>query len=149
MENEIDVTSDAVQCYLGLYIYIDVTNIKKRIVNGDKLKQKIESMTDSLIERVQSSSILNDNDGEGSFLSFYNSNPQMYREVIVRRYEYEYKRCFPVLSEFNNEIKSHKEKVGNILHKLTKKGNKTRSEEEKEAIKFLRGYLNSDLFKKI
>ena len=74
----------------------------------------------------------------------------MCREAIVRRFEYEYKRCFPVLSDFNNEIKSHKKNVDNILHKLTKKGNNnTRSEEEKEAIKFLREYLNSDLFKKI
>ena len=137
MEN---ITKDvwmSVHSNLGMSIYSDIQKIDTKLTNKDVIQKKMEKLTDSLI-----GSILNKNDkSDKSFIDEYNSNPKMFRDVIIEEYKREYENKFPPLYDFNQEMNSHKDNVKNILKRIQSRKGKTK--EEYDSIEFIKDYLGS------
>jgi hypothetical protein len=141
MEDKLFDAWCAVHNYLGLLIFIDIENMKRKIINKDSLKRKIESMSDSLISKVEKNKSKDERNEE--FMSYYNTDPQLHRELIIKEYTSEYNRRFPILCDFYDEMKSHKKNVILVLEKLQTRKNK--SKEELDAIRFIREYSKTIL----
>jgi hypothetical protein len=138
MEKEIDKVWRSVHGNLGMTIYWDIQQTKQKLINKDSIKRKMESMTDSLISRI----IKNPNTDmcDENFITQYNKNPQLYREVIIEEYISGYESKFHPLYDFNQEIRSHKENVKITLERLKRRKNKTK--EEYDSINVIKEYLN-------
>jgi hypothetical protein len=122
---------------LGMTIYWDIQSLKKRFENKEPLKIKMESMTDSLINRLIKNPKI-DYFSE-DFMSYYNTDPTFYKKLITDEYIREYENKFHLLYDFHNELETHKNNIEVILGRIKTKKDKT--EEDYKYVEFLKDYI--------
>lgn len=142
MEYEETKTEDGwwiVHSKLGMTIYWDIQTMKQRFKNKESLKRKMESMADSLIKRVIKDP--NIDYFSEDFMSYYNTDPEFYKNLIVEEYTREYENKFHILYDFHNELDSHKENIEVLLKRIKIKKDKT--DEDYKYIEFLKDYIKT------
>ena len=133
-EEEINEGWRYVHSSLGFRIWDDIQGMKQRLINGDKILKKMETMTESLLKQVSKT--------DTEFMDVYNSNPSLYKQIIINEYLNEYKEKFHVLYDFHIELNNHRVKLESLLDKSKNKKNKTEQDIEyinllKECITFV------------
>jgi hypothetical protein len=131
-EEEINEGWGYVHSLLGFRIWDDIQGIKQRLIDGDKILKKMETMTESLLKQVSKT--------ETEFMEVYNSNPSLYKQIIINEYVSEYKERFHVLYDFHIELNDHRVKLESLLNKSKNKKNKT--EQDIAYINVLKEYIS-------
>ena len=116
-EEEINEGWGYIHSLLGFRIWNDIQGIKQRLIDGDKILKKMETMTESLLKQVLKT--------DTEFMEVYNSNPSLYKQIIINEYVSEYKERFHVLYDFHIELNDHRVKLESLLNKSKSKKNKT------------------------
>jgi hypothetical protein len=136
-EDKINDGWRTVHAKLGMTIYWDIQSLKQRFKNKESLKIKMESMTDSLINRLIKNPKIDPFSED--FMSYYNTDPTFYKKLITDEYISEYENKFYLLYDFHNELETHKNNIGAILKRIKTKKDKT--EEDYKYVEFLKGYI--------
>lgn len=120
-----------VHTILGFKIWNDIQSIKQKIIDSNKILKKMETMADSLLEKVIKTDL--------EFMEMYNSNPSLYKQIIIDEYVREYKEKFHILYDFHIELNQHKMNLNVLLNRAKNKKNKT--EQDINYINMLKEYI--------